>query len=108
MLKPAKTIQYTVAITGTSETTILSAITGHFLDLASLKLSNTSATGVTVTLRDTTAGTAVDTWYVPATSTVGISYAIPFECQLAGKNWTVQSSSGVSTLYVTVQGIIRD
>lgn len=108
MNKPAKTKQFTVAITNTTETTVLAAITNTFVDLASIKFSNKSATGVTVTVRDTTGGTAVDTWYVPATSSTGISYPVPFEAQLAGKNWTVQSSDAITTLYVTVQGVIRD
>ena len=57
----------TTTITGTSETTIVTAGgSGVFADLYRLIITNTSATAVTVTIKDATAGTTRYVFAVPA------------------------------------------
>lgn len=90
----------------TTETTLLAAgAAGVFHDLTYLKLTNSSATGVLVTIRDATAGTAVDFWYVPPTTTMGGVLQVPFKQTTAANNWTIQCGASVSSLYATVQAV---
>ena len=91
-------------ITGTSETTIVTAgSSGVFRDLFMLLLSNTSATATNVTIKDATAGTTVMTVAVPAGQTVG--YTVPscdaLKQAASANNWTATLSTGVTSLFVT-------
>ena len=72
-LREVKAIQ-TTTITGTSETTIVTAGgAGVFKDLYRLVITNTSATATSVTIKDATAGTTRYVFALPAASTVGFS-----------------------------------
>lgn len=97
--------QNVVTLTSTTtETTLLAAgAAGVFHDLTYLKFTNKSATGTLVTVRDATAGTAVDFWYVPAGQTVGGILQTPFKQTTAANNWTVQCTTSVDSVYVTAQ-----
>ena len=107
MQKPVTTKQKTVTITSTTETTILDAVAGAYVDLASIVIANSSATGVTLSVRDATGGSVMKTWYVPPTDTRGMVFSIPFEQKTLNKNWTIQSSVAVTSLFVTTQGFVR-
>lgn len=91
-------------ITGTSETTIVSAgSSGVFRDLFMLLLTNSSSTATVVTIKDATAGTTVMTLAVPAGQTVG--YTLPacdaVKQSSSANNWTATLGTGVTSLFVS-------
>lgn len=89
-----------------TETTLLTATSGAFLDLVWVKFSNTSSGAVTVDLRDSTAGSIVDTYEIPANGVVGISMAVPYPQGNQGNAWTVDfNDSDVSNTTVYVSGL---
>lgn len=99
-------VQQHASNTDGTETTILTAgAAGVFHDLVSIKFCNSSATAITVDVRDVTAGTVIDRFYVPAGQTVGAVYSTPFKQTTAAENWTMDASAAVSTLYCTVQAV---
>lgn len=89
-----------------TETTLLAAVAGSFLDLVWIKFSNTSTGAVTIDVRDSTAGSIVDTWEVPATSVVGIAPALPYPQGNTGNNWTIDfNDSDISNTTIYVSGL---
>lgn len=91
-------------ITGTSETTIVTAgAAGVFRDVFLLLITNSSATATVVTIRDATAGTTVFTFAVPAGQTVGftLSACDAIKQTTAANNWTAQLSTGVTSILIT-------
>lgn len=91
------------SITGTGETTIVTAGgAGVLNDLVSLKFTNSGATPVEVILREDTAGTIRDYFYVPAGDMRGVTYTVPFK-GASNKPWTAQASGSTTSLRVTAQ-----
>ena len=94
-------------ITTTGETTIVSAVASTFMDLYGLLITNTSATGIYVTIKDDTAGTTRMVIYVPATETRG--FMLPIDSghpqAVVNKPWTTTCSSGVSNIEVTTWAV---
>ncbi len=84
----------------TAETTLVPAgAAGILRDLTGLIFSNSSATGVNLTLRDATAGSARFIFYLPPTSSQ--MFAPPqgiFKQTTDANNWTVQSSGSVTSI----------
>jgi len=106
-LRELKAIQ-TTTITGTSETTIVTAGgAGVFKDLYRLIITNSSATAVTVAIKDATAGTTRYTFAVPAASTVGFSADAGSAAvqSAAANNWTATVSSAVSSIVITAETV---
>jgi len=106
-LRELKAIQ-TTTITGTSETTIVTAGgAGVFKDLYRLIITNSSATAVTVAIKDATAGTTRYTFAVPAASTVGFSADAGSAAvqSAAANNWTATVSSAVSSILITAETV---
>ena len=106
-LREVKAIQ-TTTITGTSETTIVTAGgAGVFKDLYRLVMTNSSATAVTVTIKDATAGTTRYVFAVPAGATVGFSAdAGSAAIQSAANNaWTATVSSAVTSIVITAETV---
>lgn len=95
--------QQLTTITGTTETTIVTAVASTFLDLVGLKLTNSGTTAVEVAIRDATAGTIIDYLYVPAGDMRGVTYTVPFKQTTANSNWTAQASAATTSLRVTAQ-----
>ena len=98
-------VENTITVTGTGETTLLTAVTGYFLDLTALTIANTSATGVRVDVRDATAGTVKFSFWVPANDTRGIVFQIPKPQSAVSNNWTVQASASVTDLRIYAQAV---
>lgn len=99
------TTAYATLSTNT-ETTLISGVSGTFLDLIWLKFSNTSSGAVAIDLRDSTTGNIVDTWEIPANSPVGITMPVPYPQGNAGNNWTVDyNDSDLSNTTVYVSGM---
>jgi hypothetical protein len=93
----------TVTLTTTTETTLIAAgAAGVFNDISALSITNSSATGVTISLREATAGAVVQSWYIPPGGGGPIS-CMPFMPQLtAANNWTVQLSAAVTSVLINV------
>ena len=104
---PRKTFKdaTTTISNSTSETTILAAVSGFFLDLCSVFVSNTSATATRVDFRSATAGSVRFSLYVPAGATVGFDKVNPILQAAAGGNWTAQSSAAVIDLRIFAQAV---
>ena len=106
-LRELKAIQ-TTTITGTSETTIVTAGgAGVFKDLYRLIITNSSATAVTVAIKDATAGTTRYTFAVPAGATVGFSADAGSAAvqSAAANNWTATVSGAVSSILITAETV---
>lgn len=83
----------------TSETTWLAqeASTAH--ELVQAIFTNTSATDVTISIRDSTGGAVVCRILVKGGSTENIIFDPPLFQSVVNTNWTVQSSGSVTSLY---------
>lgn len=93
----------TTTISNTTETTIFTAVASTFLDLTLLVITNSSATGTTVTIRDTTGGSAVAIFDVGPKGGIVVPFAVPFKQTSVNTNWTAQSGTSVSSLHIFVQ-----
>lgn len=95
--------QRTVITSSTAETTIVTAVASIFLDLYGLVLSNSSASATTVDIRDTTGGSIVASFEIPAGDTRG--FMLPLDSGIpqaaVNTNWTAQCGTSVASLTVT-------
>jgi len=103
-IRDLKGVQATTITSSTAETTIVAAAgAGVFADLYALILSNRSATGIYVTIKDATAGTTRAVIYAPANDVRGFALdagsAIPQAA--ANANWTATCSASIASLEVT-------
>lgn len=95
-------------LNSTTETTLLTAVSGAFVDISWLSLTNTSGSIVHVFLRESTGGTAVHVIAVPGNATVLLNCnELPLIQTAQNNNWTLQLSGAISSLYCLAQGIIR-
>lgn len=92
--------QTTTISASTSETTVVTAAGSIFNDLTAIIISNTSATAARVDFRDTTAGSVLFSFYVPAGDTRGATYSRPLPQTSVNTNWTAQSSASITDLRV--------
>jgi hypothetical protein len=101
------TVQKTTQIVSSSaETTILLGISGVTTDLTSLIITNATATAVSVTIKDSTAGTTRGIYDLASSGGIVINYTHPFiQTASPGSNWTATLSSAAVTVNITVQGI---
>lgn len=96
----------TTTISSTTETTVLAAgAAGVFNDIVAIILSNTSATGTRVDIRDGTAGIIRASLYAPATQTTGAVFQIPLKQAEAAKVWTATLGTAVTDVRVFVQAV---
>src|SRR3990172_2908348 len=94
-------IKNTITLTSTTETTLLAAAAATFHDLTKLWICNTSATAVRVDFRDTTAGSVLFSWYVPAGQSVGFTDSNdPIEQTTVNTAWTAQLSAAVTDVRI--------
>ena len=106
-IRVLKAIQ-TTTITGTSETTIVTAGgAGIFKDLYRLVVTNTSATATSVTIKDATAGTTCYVLALPAASTVGFSADAGSAAiqSAAANNWTATVANAVTSIVITAETV---
>jgi len=103
-VRDLKANQYT-ALSSASETTIVTQIGSTFNDLYGIIAANTTASAVTLTFKDSTAGTTQFSLYVPANDTRG--FILPssdgFKQGTVNTNWTCTggaSGVNISALYV--------
>lgn len=95
--------QVTTITSSTVETTIITAVAATFLDLYCLIITNTSATGCAVTIKDATAGTTRMVIQVPALETRG--FTLPacdgHKQAVVNSNWTATCGTSVASIVVT-------
>jgi hypothetical protein len=96
--------QNNITLTSTTETTLIAAVAAVFNDLVSIILSNTSATGVRVDIRDATAGTVRFSIFLAANG--GGAVITPtrsFKQTAVNNNWTAQLSAAVTDVRIFAQ-----
>jgi hypothetical protein len=95
-------VRSTTAIAVNTETTILAQVAATFLDITHMSITNSSATAVTVTIRDTTGGSAMAVYDIPANGGIVLHFDPGMMQTTVNTNWTAQVSSAVSTIHVNV------
>lgn len=98
-----------LALTSTTETTLVAAVASQFNDLTFLVLSNESATECRVDIRDATAGTVRISVDLAADGGGAVlPFPVPYPQTTANNNWTAQLSAAVSTVYITAVTVARN
>lgn len=88
-----------------AEVTLLAAgAAGVFNDLVELTCANQSGAAVTLSLRDSTGGTAIRTLVLPATATQSFRFPVPIPQNTAATIWTIQNA-GTGDISGTVVSI---
>lgn len=93
-----------VTISSGTETTLIAASAGAFLDCIWMGFANQSTAAVQVDVRCTTAGNIINTVYIPAQSTAGWAPPIPWPQDATGNNWTIDMPDITGTT-VTAQAL---
>lgn len=95
--------QRAVITASTGEATIVTAAVGIYNDLYGLILTNTGYSGTQVDIRNTTAGSIILTFYVPAGDVRGL--VLPTTAAIlqtsTNTNWTATCGTATSSLIVT-------
>lgn len=97
--------QFTTITSSTAETTIVTAIASTFNDMTGIILINTSATATRVDIRDTTAGSVIKSFYLPAGDTRGATFSTPWPQTSVNTNWTATCGTSVADVRISVQYI---
>ena len=93
--------QVTTITSSTTETTIITAGgAGVFNDLTHLTISNSSATGTLVTIKDTTGGTTRAIYYVGPGATADMAFTPGFTQTSAAATWTATCGTSVASIYI--------
>jgi hypothetical protein len=102
-IRDLKVIEQTTITSSTSETTIAAAVASTFKDLYGLIITNTSATGTKVTIKDSTSGTTRAVIYVPANDTRGFMLHESAALPQATTNtaWTATCGTSVASIEIT-------
>jgi hypothetical protein len=96
--------QHTQIASSGAETTVLTAgAAGVFHDITQIVLTNETATAVTATLKDATAGTTRMIIALAASGGAVIPFHRPMTQSAAANNWTITLSSAAVTVNVFVQ-----
>ena len=77
-----------VSLTTGTETTLLAAVAGVYLDLVYVMGTNNSDAAVTVDIRAVTAGNIQTSVRIPANGTAGVALPVPIPQDETGNNWT--------------------
>ena len=98
--------QQTTIVSSAAETTILAAgAAGVFHDLVSLDLTNRTATAVTVTIKDATAGTTRLIYSLAASGGMVKIWLVPMNQAVAANNWTATLSVATVTVDINTQAV---
>jgi hypothetical protein len=81
-----------VNVVNGTETTLLAASAGVFLDCISVTAANNSTGAIKADFRSVTGGNVEFTLNVPASATAGVVHAVPWPAGNTGNNWTVDLS----------------
>lgn len=99
--------QQATAITGTAETTVLTAVAATFLDISTLVITNAANQATTVTVRDATAGTIRAVFNLAANGGISLNMPVPWKQAAVNTNWTVQQTGAgtINVFAIAVQNI---
>lgn len=109
-LPAAGTLQQQQTFTATTtETTLIAGVSGLFYDVTQLHCTNSSAIGTVFELRDATAGTLRDSWWLAPGGgfAAPINPSSPFRQSATGGNWTGKTVTSVSSAFCTIQVVQR-
>ncbi len=96
----------TTQIDSTSETTIVTAgASGIYNDIIGFQITNQSATAVTVTIKDSTAGTTRKVFDLAANGGIVVNFPYGLPQSAAANNWTATLSASGVTVDVNVDFI---
>lgn len=92
-----------VSITSGTETTLLAAVAGSYLDLIMITATNNSTAATQLDVRAVTTGNIIHTMYLPAqTGPVGWTPPVPWPQDATGNNWTIDMPDQTgTTVYVS-------
>jgi hypothetical protein len=97
-----KIIQDRLVLTGTSETTLISAVASQFNDVLFLSMSNSGSADTLVDIRDSTGGTIRLSIFLPqAGGGAIIPFPVPLGQLTSNNNWTAQLSVASTSVYIT-------
>ncbi len=85
-------------LTRTSETTVLSAVAGAYLDLIVITGANTTGVAAQVDIRSGTANGIADSLTIPANSSQTKSFTIPYPATNLATPWTAQWSNSTGEI----------
>lgn len=97
------TDQTTTITSSTSETTILTAVASTFLDITNLILTNSSNSAVSVTIKQSTAGTTRMIIDLAAKGGAVIPFARPMTQGAVNNNWTATCDVSVASVHIYAQ-----
>jgi hypothetical protein len=96
--------QTTTITSSTTETAIVTAGgAGIFNDLTSLTITNSSATALIVTLKDSTGGTTQGIYALAANGGIALTFPTPKKQATANNNWTLTCGASVASIYVVAE-----
>lgn len=79
-----------ISLTTGTETTLLTAAAGTFVDLIMITATNQSTAATQLDIRATSAGNIIHTMYLPAsTGPVGFAPSVPWPQDSTGNSWTI-------------------
>lgn len=97
-------IPVTTHLTTNAETTIIPAgPTGVYNNPSAWEITNATATAVTVTIKDSTGGTARFVYDLAANGGIVVCFPTPVSQSASAANWTATLSAGSITVDVNVQ-----
>lgn len=98
------TTQTTTITNSTVETTVLTAgAAGVFNDITSIVITNANNQGLTVTIRDATAGTIRAIYYIAGQGGLSLPLTTPWRQTTAANNWTVQLGTALAgSVYINI------
>ena len=93
----------TASATGTTSTSLISAVTSNSIYLTSVQIMNTGSTTTYIALQDGSGGTTKAVVQAPAGGGSNITFPVPIK-NTSGNAWYFAAGSSSSTIYVSAQG----
>lgn len=90
--------KWTQIASSSAETTILGSVSSVFLDITGFQITNQSSTAVTVTIKDSTAGTTRKTYDLAANGGIVVHFSPPLPQAAVTNNWTATLSINTVTV----------
>jgi hypothetical protein len=99
--------QQTTITSSVAETTIVTAVASKHRDLLGLVVTNSSATALIVTLKDSTGGTTRAIYAIAANGGIVIPFTM-YQLAAVNNNWTLTCGTSVASVYVVATFMERD
>jgi len=93
----------TASATGTTSTSLISAVASNSIYLTSVQVMNTGATTAQILLQDGSGGTTKAVVQAPAGGGSNITFPVPIK-NTSGNAWYFAAGSASTTIYVSAQG----